>query len=127
MRELGVDIVRWYPCGKSYLVCVSSACPITENISSVSQKTSSLCPKSDAVAEGHLSVIRHRGITLNHGSKEENVPTLRVNTFYDTIIVLWVRRELWLLKSWDPAHGTSVGSYRVTVLASVEVGQADGS
>ena len=72
-------------------------------------------------------MIRHRGITLSHGSKEENVPTLRVNTFYDTIIVLWVRRELRLLKPWDPAHGTSAGIYRVTVLASVEVGQADGS
>ena len=72
-------------------------------------------------------MIRYRGITLPNGSKEENVPTLRVNTFYDTIIVLWVRRELRLLKPWDPAHGTSAGIYRVTVLASVEVGQADGS
>jgi hypothetical protein len=62
-------------------------------------------------------VIKHRR------PKDENVTTVRVNTFYDTIIV---RIDLWLLQPWDPTHATSAGIHRVTVLASVEVGQADG-
>ena len=55
-------------------------------------------------------MIKHRR------TKEENVTTVRVNTFYDTIIV---RIDLWLLQPWDPTHATSAGIHRLTGLASV--------